>query len=686
MKAHRNRLSVMLETLEPRAFFSVTVESIDGGANNLQHPTWGATGTDLLRIAPAQYADGISTMAGPTRPSARAVSVAVASDATDGGIPNSRSMSDWVYAWGQLIDHDLDLTGDGTGTQLQSANIAVPTGDTSFDPNSTGSKVIGFNRSEFDPATGTSAANPRQNPNDISAYLDGSMIYGSDAIRANALRSHIGGQLNTSAGNMLPFNIAGLPNANSGPTPNAQLFLAGDVRANENIELTSVQTLFMREHNRIAAQIQKTNPKLTDEQIYQQARAQVIAEIQSITYNEFLPALLGQNAIPKYTGYKSDVNAQVSNEFSTAAYRFGHSLLAPDVQFMNPDGTTKDPSVSLANSFFNPALVSQNGIDSILKYLSSDNAQEVDTKIVPELQNFLFGKPGQGGFDLASLNIQRGRDHGLADYNSTRAAYGLPRVTSFAQITSDTQLQAKLQQLYGSVDSIDLWVGGLAENHAAGASMGPLFQRIIANQFQRTRDGDRFYFENQFSGETLQKLQHTTLAQIISRNTSDTILQSNVFYYRTEISGRVNGDGPHRPGTPPPGVAGQTVDLVDATDGVTKATTATDSNGIYHFTNLTGLDLGSYTVRTVLSNAGLTTTYTSPLMTLTQGETYWTHIDLGIAPPPRGPHQGPPDHQLPPPPPPMQPMTFRIPGASVVFNPIAPPGVLQKLDPKSLLM
>src|SRR5262249_22533710 len=157
----------------------------------------------------------------------------------------------------------------------------------------------------------------------------------------------------------------------------------------------------------------------------------------------------------------------------------GHSLLAPDVEFLNPDGTEKFPAVSLADSFFNPRLVQQNGADPILKYLATDNAQEIDNKSVPELQNFPFGPPGAGGFDLASLNIQRGRDHGLADYNTTRAAYGLPRVTSFAQITSNPVLQAQLQQLYGNVNNIDLWVGGLAEDHVAGGSVGPLFTRII---------------------------------------------------------------------------------------------------------------------------------------------------------------------------------------------------------------
>src|SRR5262249_55136858 len=157
-------------------------------------------------------------------------------------------------------------------------------------------------------------------------------------------------------------------------TPDNQLFAAGDVRANENIELSAVQTLFMREHNRIAGRIQQANPTMSDEDIYQNARAIVIAEIQSITFNEFLPALLGPGRIAGYRGYNPNVNPGISNEFSTAGYRLGHSLVAPDVEFLNPDGTTKVPEISLADSFFNPDLVVQTGIDPILKYLASDNA------------------------------------------------------------------------------------------------------------------------------------------------------------------------------------------------------------------------------------------------------------------------------------------------------------------------
>src|SRR5205085_9592792 len=149
-------------------------------------------------------------------------------------------------------------------------------------------QVIPLSRSVFDTSTGTSKSNPRQQISQITAWIDGSMIYGSDPMRAAALRTFVGGQLkvsSTAVGDLPPLNTAGLPNANDAHRVSGdKLFLAGDVRANENIELTSLHTIFLREHNRLATQIATANPRLTDEEIYQKARAQVIAEIQVITY------------------------------------------------------------------------------------------------------------------------------------------------------------------------------------------------------------------------------------------------------------------------------------------------------------------------------------------------------------------------------------------------------------------
>ena len=575
-KKSRERRRRHFEALEQRIALTTNVESFDGTGNNLLHTSWGSDNTQLLRIAPAQYGDGTSSPAGANRPSARLISdVVSAHPAAD--VTNSRDMTAMMYAFGQFLDHDIDLTP--SASPGQSFNVAVPAGDPWFDPQGTGTQVIPLDRSLYDPSTGTSAVNVRQQLNTITSFIDGSQIYGSTADRAAALRTFSGGHLKTSAGDLLPFNTAGLPNANDAQlVPDNQLFLAGDVRANENIELLAMQTVFMREHNRIADQIAKAHPGMSDEAIYQQARRTVIAELQAITFNEFLPALLGPNAIKPYTGYKPNVNPGIANEFSTGAFRFGHSMLGSDIEFLDNQGNPVHDPVLLRDAFFNPGVLEQTGIDPILKYLASDRAEEIDTKVIDDVRNFLFGQPGQGGFDLASLNIQRGRDHGLADYNTVRAAYGLPRVHQFSEITSDPALQKQLKQLYGSVDNIDLWVGGLAEDHVPGGSVGPLFARIIADQFTRLRDGDRFWYQNQFSPAEARQIDQTTLADIIRRNSEVSNLQPDVFFLHASISGQVlndaNADG--RRESVEQGLKGVTVKLLDSAGNVV-ATTQTDA-------------------------------------------------------------------------------------------------------------
>src|SRR4051812_29956685 len=86
---------VLLHAIEPRVMFSVAgVEPVNGWGNNLTHPWFGSDGTDLLRTAPAQYADGLSAPSGSTRPSARAISNAISSQSSD--LVNNRHLSDFV--------------------------------------------------------------------------------------------------------------------------------------------------------------------------------------------------------------------------------------------------------------------------------------------------------------------------------------------------------------------------------------------------------------------------------------------------------------------------------------------------------------------------------------------------------------------------------------------------------------
>lgn len=570
------------EWLHANGFFQFEsdIRTYDGTGNNLEN-NWGVVNAPLIRIAEAQYSDGISAIGGEGRPSAREISNLIATQESS-STGNARALSVAVHVWGQFIDHDLDLT-EPPGEGGEVAPINVPIGDPLFDPFATGQAVIPFTRSEAVHGTGTDASKVRQQANAITAFMDGSMVYGTSHDTAHSLREFSGGRLKTSDGNLLPKDEEGF-------------YFAGDVRAMENVNLTAMHTLFVREHNYWAEQVSQAFPELDDDAVYQEARKIVVAEIQSITYNEFLPALLGDGAISDYSGYDPGVNPDIATEFSTAAFRFGHTMLNDELKFLDDYGNRIADDMSLADAFFDPEAIDELGIGSSVKFMASMQAQEIDNQIVDGLRNFLFGPPGAGGLDLASLNIQRGRDHGLADYNTTREAYGLDRVYDFAEISSNVEIQAKLQQLYGNVDNIDLWVAGLAEDHAYGSSVGETFTAIIADQFERTRDGDRLWYENSLDPNAVHVIHQTTLADIMRRNTSIQNIQDDVFLMWGAIEGNIFA------GSTDCGLGfaleGVHLDLYDA-DGNWVAQTYSDANGDYRFNQIT--EVGAYRVVLQLS-------------------------------------------------------------------------------------
>ncbi len=485
----------------------------------------GAAFTPLGRLVQPDYSDGISELAGPERLSAREISNLVSTQS--GLIPNELGATDYLWQWGQFLDHDIDLT-DGTDP-AENVNIAVPTGDIFFDPDSTGEMIIEFNRSLYDKNSGTGDNNPRQQLNEITAWIDASNVYGSDSDRAAALRTNDGTGMMKMQNNLLTFNTGGFPNAGG---DSEDLFFSGDVRANEQIGLAAMHTLFSREHNRLAEIISNQNPEFTGDEIYEEARKIVGAQMQVITYNEFLPALLGEGRLSEYQGYNPNVNSNIMNEFSTAAYRFGHSALSPTLLRLDENNEViPQGNLPLRDAFFNPSkIIDEGGIEPLLRGLAFQQCQRVDNLIIDDVRNFLFGPPGSGGFDLASLNIQRGRDHGLPSYNTVRDELGLGRVNSFSEISSDTDVQQKLQDAYNNVDEIDLWVGGLAEDLIPGSHLGELFTEIIVMQFEALRDGDRFWYELTFSGDELEELENTKLSDIIRRNSDiGDEIQDNLF-------------------------------------------------------------------------------------------------------------------------------------------------------------
>ena len=464
---------------------------IDGTGNNIQDFTLGASVSPLIRLTPETYVDGASQMI--VSPNARAVSNAVGTQTAPTEY-NPLRLSSMFWQWGQFLDHDMSLS---IQIEHQVYDIAVPAGDPNFFPGDT----IPLHRSNF--AAGTGTTSPRQYANFVTHWIDGSMVYGSEQTRADALRTFAGGRLATGADGFMRRNhdaaSNGLPNGNeTGFYPDAEMFLAGDVRANENPGLTALHEVFVRQHNQLVDGFAADNPAWTDEQLYQTARKIIGAQIQKITYEDWLPLMLGDGALPAYAGYDNTVDPSLSIDFTTAAFRFGHTMLNEQLLRVNADRTEfAGGHLDLSQAFFNPNLVSEpGGMDALLRGLIVQPANDLDTQVIDDVRSMLFGPPGAGGLDLLALNIQRGRDHGIGTLNDLRVALGLSPHADFAALTSDATLAAGLASVYADVDEVDAWIGLMAEDDAQGLMLGETLRLAIADQFARLRDGDRYFYLN----------------------------------------------------------------------------------------------------------------------------------------------------------------------------------------------
>ncbi len=512
--------------------------TIDGTCNNIVDngtAIWGAANIQLRRAIPDAY-NSNSDLVGQNRRNPREISNLIFQQ--DGDVASSQKLSSFVFSWGQFLDHDITLTPESEAPE-DLAPIAPLPGDIIISP-------IPFHRSEAFPGTGAGTGLKRQQRNNITSWIDASNVYGSDETRANYLRTFVDGKLKTSnvgGTELLPFNtvdnqsgstidpsvpfMAGNVNPSTGNF--AEVFVAGDVRANEQPGLTALHTLFVREHNRICDELIASGMN-SDEAIYQKARKKLGGIIQTITYNEFLPALGIQ--IPAYSGYDDQVQPDITNIFATAAFRLGHTMVTNHLTLFDDNGNNTG-TLALRDAFFTPSYIANNDIEEVLNGLAQQFQEEIDAKIVENLRSFLFTPAPPGpGFDLAALNIQRGRDHGLCHYNAFRQFYLGAPAASFADITSDIDLQNQLKVAFNNdINNIDVWVGLLAEDHLSNVAVGPTLNAILADQFTRLRDGDYFYYENDpvLSSTEKADIASTLLSDVIKRNTNIVNIKTQVF-------------------------------------------------------------------------------------------------------------------------------------------------------------
>lgn len=539
---NKNLLFLCL-VLIPLLIEAQTYRSIDGYGNNPNQPEWGAASGPLQDNLTPAFEDGFSTPARSQNLNPRTISNKLFQQ--DDLYADHLGLNDFIWAFGQFLDHDLTLVHNYPEEEwmTEGVPIVIPDDDQYMEPG----KLIPVMRSKQMGGTGLDINNPRRYINDITAFIDASAVYGSTQERADWLRTFQGGELKTSKGNRLPWNtIDGefnstvdveAPFMEDAVGTSKKLFVAGDQRANENPALLSMHLLFVREHNRLCKAYFESNSNedpndpLSDEEAYQYARKRVGAILQNIVYNEWLPAL-GIH-LTDYQGYDPTVNPSITNVFSAAAFRWGHTAINDVLLRFDTEGNISEHGhIELKDAFFNPLEALRLPLEEYVKGMGIQRQQDVDCKVVSALRNFLFeGNPVLGGLDLASINIQRGRERGLPDYNSIREQYGLDRKNAFIEICVDEVQSEVLEETYGTIDAIDPWVGMLAEDHLPNSMFGELVTTIMIQQFEDLRTGDRFFYLNDadLSVEDIEFIETSTLSELIQRNTSIKCFQEEAF-------------------------------------------------------------------------------------------------------------------------------------------------------------
>ncbi|KAH9632218.1 hypothetical protein HF086_003528 [Spodoptera exigua] len=463
-----------------------------------------------------------------------------------------------VIAWGQFMDHDYTLTA----TPLDPVNrndpeecckrpphlkhpycneIRIPDDDYFY--RLFGVKCIDFVRGFPSPRPGCRLGS-RVPFNTLTGTIDGNTVYGVTEKFARKLRTGFGGLLRMNPvfkeyglKDLLPLKLDIPDEGCTRPNKNMYCFEAGEIRVNEQLVLTVMHTLMAREHNRIANGLAEVNPHWDDETLFQEARRINIAEIQHITYNEFLPILLGKDVMEKFglvvekegywDGYDPEVNPDVIASFASAAYRFGHSLLPTAVERWSK-AHKFIASKRLSDLIRRPYDLYRAGVlDEYVMGLMNQVAQAMDDSITQEVTNHLFKKVGaRFGMDLVSFNMQRGREFGIPGYMEFRKFCGLPPADTFQDLfgSMPNATVQKYETIFDHPIDVDLWSGGVSERPLPGSMLGPTFACIIATQFSYSRRGDRFWYElpnqpSSFTPEQLKEIRKARMARIICDNT-----------------------------------------------------------------------------------------------------------------------------------------------------------------------
>ncbi|KAL6261733.1 hypothetical protein P5V15_006822 [Pogonomyrmex californicus] len=515
--------------------------TLSGHCNNLRNPSLGKSLTTFARLLPPAYEDNVSkprstSVTGAPLPNPRVVSTVIHPDISN--LHNRYTLM--VMQFAQFLDHDLTMTPIHKGFQESIPScrscdsprtvhpecnpFPVPPGD-HFYPTVNVSSGARMCFPSMRSLPGQQHLGPREQVNQNTGFLDASVVYGENSCICNILRG-FNGRMNVTANSGRGRDL--LPQSATHPECKAQsgyCFIGGDGRASEQPALAVMHTMWVNLH-------------WDGEKLFQETRRIISAMLQHVTYNEFLPRILGWNAVSLYglkllpqgyyKEYSPTCNPSVLNEFATAAFRIGHSLLRPHLPRMDRNYQNIDPPILLRDGFFNPDMLYQeNMIDEMIRGLVTTPMETLDQFITGEVTNHLFEQRGipHSGVDLIALNIHRARDHGLPSYNHYRALCNLKKATTFEDLSREMapEVIARMKRIYASVDDIDLFPGGMSERPLQGGLVGPTFACIIAIQFRQSRKCDRFWYETddpniRFTEHQMAELRKTTLAKVMCEN------------------------------------------------------------------------------------------------------------------------------------------------------------------------
>ncbi|XP_049790669.1 peroxidase-like [Schistocerca nitens] len=554
----------------PNCRRSLRYRTLDGTCNNPLNPVWGAANTPYTRLLPPVYSDGVhaprqSARGGPL-PTARLLSAQLFRE-RPGPASRDEVLTLAHMQWGQLLAHDTAFsaipTADEQGRPISCCSetgqlleeppdtciaIQIPRDDAFY--SQFGRRCMTLVR------TLTAAActlAPSDQMNRMSSFLDLSMMYGADeaASQRQRLRQRRGGLLTSQRdgrGREFPPQSARPDQECFLQAQNDTCYTSSDLRLNQNVQLVSLHTVLIREHNRLARGLAELNPRWDDERLFQEARRILIAQYQHISYAHYLPPILGERAMrqlglrPQRQGYTYDYDVSLHpatiNGFNAAAFRAFHSMIEGNLTLV--DGARCPVRhYRYSDGYFRPAAVQrEDNLDLLLNGMAHQPAQKLDDSFTTEVTQQLFrAEDAAFGMDGESLDITRGRDHGLPPYPAFRELCGLPPANTWRDLanTLGHNSARRLSQLYDSPQDVDVFVGGLLEPPVTGSLLGPTFRCLVAEQFHRWKRGDRFYYEmgqmpHSFSPAQLKQIRKASLSRMLCDNGDNiTMVQPDPF-------------------------------------------------------------------------------------------------------------------------------------------------------------